>query len=128
MNDITCVCDYGIDSPAVYDAQRPIARKQHTCSECGCPIEAGERYERVKTLYDRWDTYRTCYRCLALRDHLEAVSCCFCWYHDNMLEDAANEIDFANWKPGYKFAALRLYADVKRNRRAYYRIAHRRGT
>ncbi len=114
-----CVCDTDWDPPDVYHAARPLARKAHTCEECGQAIDPGDRYERAAGLYDgRWSVYKTCHRCLALRDWLEVVSCCFCWSHGGLMEEAENEIDQGNWKPGFKFAAMRLLVEVRNPKRA----------
>ena len=43
---------------------RPVARKEHTCSECGCTIERREEYVRVKYLFDgRWHEEVWCAPC-----------------------------------------------------------------
>jgi len=143
-----CYCDTG-DALDCFEAERPIARREHRCTECFCTINPGERYERASGLAEgTWFRYKTCHRCLyqliyqylsvslclivalpsksingcqivkALRDWLEAVSCCFCWSYEGLMEEAPYEITENNWKPGYKFAALRLLAAIKREQRS----------
>lgn len=105
-----CYCDYD-EVAKVYEAKVVMARKPHRCNECGVTIQSRERYERVGSLFDgRWDTYRTCARCLDLREFVKAHVPCFCWYHENMREDAIQTADHWAWKeqvPGLRFGALR---------------------
>lgn len=81
-----CVCDY--DQPSFYVSSKPVARKLHRCEECGSAIAAGEAYESAKGIWDgRFDVFKTCARCVALRDHLKAHVRCFCWAHGSLHED-----------------------------------------
>ena len=86
-----CLCDY--DPPEFYHVATHTARQLHQCVECGRAIQPGQRYERVRA---KWDgdisIVRTCGRCVALRQHIEAHVPCFCWAHHNLLEDARNEV------------------------------------
>jgi len=60
-----------IDLPDISETHRPKARKQYTCCECGRAIVPGERHERTRGLWEgRWETYRTCVPCVALRHEL----------------------------------------------------------
>jgi hypothetical protein len=66
-----CTCTYDADRPEVSDINWPKARKAHECCECGEAIGFGQRYERVKGLWDgHWDTYKTCLTCVRIRDDL----------------------------------------------------------
>jgi hypothetical protein len=113
-----CFCDY--ESPAVYSATTPKARKEHQCSECSRAVIVGEQYERVWGVWDgRQDTYRTCQRCLNLRAYVKAHVPCFCWAHGNMIEDAMETAEGWNREaPGLLFGAYRLKIKIRRNRRA----------
>lgn len=74
----------GDGAPSVHDVTTPIARKHHTCVECGDPIARGTKYEHVKGLWDgRWDTYRTCLSCVEIRDHFA----CDGWIYGQIWED-----------------------------------------
>ena len=57
-----CVYDYD-EVADVWTVDHHKARK---CCECGGPILPGERYEKIRSLYDHhWTVYRTCPRCIA---------------------------------------------------------------
>jgi len=68
----SCIDDsYDAEPIAVREEKFPVARKQHTCMECGEPIPAGARYEYVKGLCDgSWFTHKTCWSCKVMRDSL----------------------------------------------------------
>lgn len=62
---------YDGESPNVYEEWCPTARKRHRCYECGGWIEPGEKYQRVRGLWDGdWLTYKTCAECVSIRNHL----------------------------------------------------------
>ena len=72
------------DGPSVFDQSTPRAAKEHSCSECGKPIERGQRYELAKGLWDgSWSTYRTCLLCAEIRDHFA----CNGFYYGQLWED-----------------------------------------
>lgn len=109
-----CVCDGPY--PSFYHTKHPIARKAHRCDECCRAIRPGEKYERVTA---NWEgvigTYKTCPRCLALREYVKAHVPCFCWYHTNMIEDALGTAHhYAHEAPGLLFRAYRLQVAIKR--------------
>lgn len=86
MSD-ACFCDY--EPASFYSVATPKARKAHRCDECGHAISPGENYERVGAKWEGMvDTFKTCHRCIALRQHLKAHAPCFCWAHGNLLGDA----------------------------------------
>lgn len=65
-----CECSCDVESPAVYCETHPVARGPHECCECGGTIDPGERYERVRGLWDgMWITYVTCEFCAQVRDN-----------------------------------------------------------
>lgn len=118
----TCVCDYdGGPAEFIYTA-RPRARAWHKCDECQCGIEPGERYEYTVGKWDgRLADYKTCLDCLVIRDQLEALLPCFCWYYQHMLDDAHEAIASTDFMPGVKIGLYRLFVlhrDRARNRRA----------
>jgi hypothetical protein len=111
----SCYCE----NPAeVYWATRPLSRTAHRCDECGRQIQHGERYERVRAVWDgKFQTYLTCVYCLGVRDSIEAVAQCFCWYHGNMLEDAKEWVrDEAYRIPGLAMRVGRWIVEGKRDR------------
>ena len=102
-----CYCDGPY--PEFYHAERRTARKHYRCDECGRAIAISERYEHVRA---KWEgdigSYKTCPRCLALRDYVEAHVPCFCWNHHNMIEEALATADaYAHETVGLQFGALR---------------------
>jgi len=66
-----CDCSIDVDYPAsVYTEKVIKARKEHVCGECRETIKKGEKYERVKGLWDGyWGTFNTCVPCMRIRNH-----------------------------------------------------------
>ncbi len=87
MDDCTCIMpDPEGDRARCHHAAQVRARKAHRCSECGAPIAAGERHEKVSAIWDGrigWETIRTCLPCADIRDTL------FCdgWIHGQIWDD-----------------------------------------
>ncbi len=109
-----CECDW--EQPAFYHREQRTARKQHPCSECHSKIQPGEHYEHVR---GKWDgdvgVFRTCCRCLALREWVVAHVPCSCWCHGNMREEIL--ADAEHWgmqAPGLWFGALRREVAIRR--------------
>ena len=115
MSAADCFCDY--DPATVYESTDHIARKKHKCDECNEPIWPGEPYERVFAIWEGdAQTCKTCIRCLALREFVEATVPCFCWAHHNMIEDAMNTAEhYAHEAPGLMFGAIRRRVLIRRN-------------
>jgi hypothetical protein len=112
-----CVCDY--DSPKFYVKTSRKARKVHRCSECGCHIQPGEQYEHVSGMWDYVDTFKTCQRCISLRDWVAAHVPCFCWAHGNIREDAIETArHWAHEAPGMLFGTWRREVAIQRHRKA----------
>jgi hypothetical protein len=113
-----CYCDY--EPAQCYVVTKPHARKQHKCDECGGLMLVGEEYERVFAVWDgSAGNYRTCKRCLDLREWVKAHIPCFCWYHQNMLEDAMETAKhWSHEAPGLLFGAYRRQVAIHRHRDA----------
>jgi len=112
-----CYCD--IEPADVYKEKRPIARVQHTCSECGKPIYKGERYELVDMVYDgTWIHCKTCVYCLAVRDLMVSRLTCFCWAHKGLWEEVYQTLsDLAPGEvPGLSMEVGRLIIERRRDR------------
>jgi len=60
---------YSSEEPStVWKETRRLARKTHSCSDCGDTIEAGSEYDHIGSLYNgRWDTLRVCSTCIFMR-------------------------------------------------------------
>lgn len=110
----TCYCDY--DPASWYSRRQRTAAKPHRCSECSRQIAAGEQYEDVRGCWDGGiDRFKTCGRCLALREYVSAHVPCFCWAHGDMIEEALQTVEaFAHEAPGLMFGALRLVVVIQR--------------
>lgn len=113
MSD-ACFCDY--DQPEFYNQRMQTAKKEHRCKECGKPIATGEIYENVSGKWDgRFDTFKTCPRCLALKDWVKAHVPCFCWAHGNIREDALETArEYDRQAPGLLFGAYRREVAIRR--------------
>ena len=62
------MCDIGSsESPSLYEMSTPKARKIHKCCECGSNILPGEKYERIRGLWETFQTYKTCEFCSTVR-------------------------------------------------------------
>lgn len=109
-----CVCDY--DGPEIYFSELRKARKVHVCEECRARIQPGEQYENASGKWDgRFDQFKTCSRCIALRDWVKAHVPCFCWAHGHMNEDSIETADhFSREAPGLLFGAYRRLVACRR--------------
>lgn len=94
------------------------AQKAHSCHECAGGVRVGERYESAFVLVEgRAQTYRTCCRCLALREWLHVHLPCFCWLHTNLREDVIETAKEFAWRaqiPGFLFRVYRLELTIRR--------------
>ena len=71
---MSCICD--TDAPSLFHEQWRTARQAHKCCECGGAINPGETYQYVTGIWDgEWHAYKTCERCVDLRNALESVWC-----------------------------------------------------
>ncbi len=72
------------------------ARKEHQCTECRRAIPVGEMYERVRGVWGgEPHTFKTCVRCLALRDYVSARVPEFVWNYGQMRGDALEILRWA---------------------------------
>lgn len=109
-----CDCDFD-EAWKVYAKTVRTARKVHVCRECHGRVQPGEKYEHVVAIYDSVDVFKTCARCLALRDWVTAHVPCFCWYHDEMIEAAMETCqNYAHEAPGLLFGAWRRRVAITR--------------
>ncbi len=70
MEPCCFIDDYDIEPPRVHNALTRVARKPHRCVECGGAIAAGDEYEYVSGLWEKWATYKTCLTCVRIRRDL----------------------------------------------------------
>lgn len=61
-----CFIDY--EGPRFYEMSWRKARKEHRCCECGETILPGTSYEYVAGYWDDFGTYKTCDRCVQVRE------------------------------------------------------------
>lgn len=115
---LDCWCDY--DPAEFYSAEIRKARKAHRCEECCGEIRPGEPYEYVAGKWDGWvTTFKTCERCLDIRQWVKNNVPCFCWAHGNMLDDAREAVYAAADRApaetiGLRFGFLRRKALAER--------------
>lgn len=67
---ISCDCsrDDG-EMPDFYHDSFPVARKAHTCCECGENIKPGQKYQKfIGKWYGEVSTYKTCMPCYNIRE------------------------------------------------------------
>ncbi|NBC16388.1 MAG: hypothetical protein GVY18_03625 [Bacteroidetes bacterium] len=71
---------------------RPRARKPYRCSECGGDIRHGDRYVRVRSLYEgHWSTVTACVPCHELTEWLQRDCRLVCYgMLGELLEDLGN--------------------------------------
>lgn len=111
--DASCYCDY--EPARFYHHEDRRARKPHRCDECAGVIPHGEDYEHVRAKWENIATWRTCARCLALRNYVTAAVPCVCWYHGNMREDVLGTAEhYSHEAPGLLFGALRREIWIRR--------------
>jgi hypothetical protein len=91
---MSCFCDY--EPATVWRQSLPKARAAYRCEECGSPISKGEEHEYVFGVWDGYaGSFRTCMRCVDLRQWVKNNIPCTCWAHGNLLEDLRASIDEA---------------------------------
>lgn len=66
-----CYCN--VEQPRAFRNQNRVARKPHTCYECGGTIEPKSQYEYASGVWDKPHSYKTCSKCLEIRCWLEKV-------------------------------------------------------
>jgi len=104
---IDCACDY--DPPEFYRKRSPKARKEHRCEECNRPIKPGDRYEYVTAKWEGYlSSFRTCQRCVDLRQWVKNNVPCFCWTHGGLLEDAEEAVSEACYRAPEETVGLRF--------------------
>lgn len=84
MSCNVCIGISDYDSPEVYNASTPKARKPHRCCECGGEIPKGDQYERVKWHDGKWGRQNTCLLCVEIR---KVFSCGEGFVHEMLWED-----------------------------------------
>lgn len=83
MSDCACVyVDEGdYEAPVVFSSDNRVARKGHTCCECGRAISPGELYECAFCVWDKPQTVKTCADCLSIRNAFfcDGCQCGYIW-------------------------------------------------
>lgn len=113
-----CECDG--EMPSLFFESRHTARKEHKCYECRRTIRPGEQYESVRGVWEgRFEFFKTCQHCLALRDWVKAHVPCFCWMYGDVRNDAIETaLSYAHEAPGLLFGAYRREIAIRRARKA----------
>lgn len=89
------------EMPSVFSCEYPKARKEHKCCECRRTIAIGEKYEKVKGIWEgKAKRFKTCLPCASLRDDFARQSL---YYYEapafGELEEYAREAGM-DWPPG----------------------------
>lgn len=118
---MSCDCDY--ERPEFFRQAKHKAVKQHRCSECRSVILPGETYELNSGKWDgRFEAYKMCPRCAAVRDHIQAHVPCFCWAFGHLLQDVSYTLD--GMLPSIRGSGLlfeigRMVVAIRRHRQFY---------
>ena len=73
MSSCSCECD----EPEVFRVIWRKARKQHTCCECGSPIDRDERYQYSSGIWQgEPNSFKTCEFCAEKRNEIEDYTDC----------------------------------------------------
>lgn len=63
------------DTYAVYDETEVRARKAHTCDACADEVPEGDRYMRIRIVFDgSAETVKRCLRCQRIHEHLRELA------------------------------------------------------
>jgi hypothetical protein len=116
---MSCYCDFDY-TWRVYTTTTRTARKVHRCIECGANIQPKEQYEYVSAIGEEGPyAFKTCARCIALRDYVEAHVPCMCWSHHAMHNDVIETArEYAHEAPGLLFGAYRRMVIAERAAKA----------
>lgn len=112
-----CYCDYGDVQTSMYVKRTVTAKKQHRCYECDKPIRPGEKYEQVSAIWDgEFRACKTCPRCLAAREYVQAHAPCFCWRHGCVLDDARDTLnEYAYISDGFWIGGMKRVLRAERH-------------
>lgn len=99
--------------PTLLHHEKPKARKEHRCDNCGRSIRVGEVYDRSDLVYDdQRYTWKTCHQCDILIDSLSAAdpeTVQYAW--DEGLPPLADWLDELGWRETYDLY-MRGWMDV----------------
>ena len=102
-----CSCDY--DPADCYFREIRKARVSHKCEECGGKILVGEKYEHVFGVWEgSASTFKTCERCVDIRQWTKNNVPCLCWAHGNTMEDCQEAVNEAHWRAPKETIGLRF--------------------
>ena len=108
---MNCHCDF--EQPSCYLKKTVEANKKHRCDECYRAINKGDQYEVVS---GKWEgilsRFKTCKKCVGLREYTEANIKCVCWSHGSMIEDCIEALKEYRYElPGLLFGGYRFIAN-----------------
>jgi hypothetical protein len=107
-----CSCDY--EMPSFYNSTIRRARKLYRCDECPGEIRPREQYEFVSGKWDGYvGTYRTCERCVEIRQWVKNNVPCACFCHGNNDESMRQSVDAAYSRAGNEVVGL-LFGFLRR--------------
>lgn len=84
-----CEIDLEGEGPSLFTETKPVAKKEHTCCECGRTIMPGEKYTNESGMwFGKFQIYKTCSDCMSVRDEF------FCSFiYGEIWERIAERID-----------------------------------
>lgn len=116
-----CYCDY--DRPAWVRSSLYHSKRERRCEECGCRINAGDKYEYTAGKWDGYvSTFSTCMNCRDLRVWTVNNVPCACWEYGNIFEGLKYAIEEACYRApeetkGIWFGFMRRLAKIRIARR-----------
>lgn len=92
----SCSCDFDGEPITFESTAMRKSRKTHMCTECGCSIERGDKYEHVVLGCDGGVyVFKTCPLCIELRSWAKISVPCFCYSYGDVIERVRLLVDEA---------------------------------
>lgn len=112
-----CMIDDADEKYRIYSESFHVARKEHTCAECGRTIAKGEQYKRVGALGARWVIWRTCSHCRIGQDWLQKE--CGGFFHAMVEEDLCEHV--ADMMYTAPLSLAKLIVGIRRKWKPFFR-------
>lgn len=87
------ICNYDYEGFDYVNIVIRKARREHVCCECKEIIKVGSNYQYVHGVYDaHWYTYKTCQRCVTIRDDYCSSGFVYGWLYEQIGECLGYEV------------------------------------